>query len=97
MATQLNGIVPCCFTLSGIQIVYLNPSNRSNVDDLRKFRNKEFAHMPRSHLFDRDFQKKLDEVLRKVDELKQELKEKKKELLEKDKELLEEGTKQKKN
>ena len=57
MATQLSGIVPCCFMLSGIQIVYLNPSNRSNVDDLRKFRNKEFAHIQRNHLFDRDFQR----------------------------------------
>ena len=34
----------------------LNPTVQSNVDDLRKFRNEEFAHMPRGHLSNKDFQ-----------------------------------------
>ena len=34
----------------------LNPVVKSNVDDLRKFRNEEFAHMPKGHLSDPDFQ-----------------------------------------
>ncbi|KAL9955411.1 hypothetical protein ACROYT_G036729 [Oculina patagonica] len=34
----------------------LNPLVKSNVDDLRKFRNEEFAHMPKGHLSDPDFQ-----------------------------------------
>ena len=34
----------------------LNPTVRSNVDDLRKFRNEEFAHMSRGHLSNKDFQ-----------------------------------------
>ena len=29
---------------------------KSNVDDLRKFRNEDFAHMPKGHLSDPDFQ-----------------------------------------
>ena len=37
-------------------IYSLNPSIRSNVDDLRKFRNEEFAHMRRGHLSNGDFQ-----------------------------------------
>jgi len=34
----------------------LNPVVRSNVDDLRKFRNEEFAHMPKGHLAYPEFQ-----------------------------------------
>ena len=34
----------------------LNPTVQSNVDDLRKVRNEEFAHMPRGHLSNKDFQ-----------------------------------------
>ncbi|PFX13368.1 Nephrocystin-3 [Stylophora pistillata] len=34
----------------------LNSVVRSNMDDLRKFRNEEFAHMPRGHLSNGDFQ-----------------------------------------
>ena len=34
----------------------LNPVVKSNVDDLRKFRNEGFAHMPKGHLSDPDFQ-----------------------------------------
>ena len=34
----------------------LNPVVKSNVDDLRKFRNEEFAHMPKGHLANRVFQ-----------------------------------------
>ena len=37
-------------------IYSLNPSIRSNVDDLRKIRNEEFAHMRRGHLSNGDFQ-----------------------------------------
>ena len=34
----------------------LNAETRINVDDLRKFRNEEFAHMPRRHLSNLEFQ-----------------------------------------
>ena len=34
----------------------LNSVIKSNIDDLRKFRNEEFAHMPKGHLSDPDFQ-----------------------------------------
>ncbi|KAL9959596.1 hypothetical protein ACROYT_G032931 [Oculina patagonica] len=34
----------------------LNPVVKSNVDDLRRFRNEEFAHMPKGNLSDPDFQ-----------------------------------------
>ena len=34
----------------------LNAVARVNVDDIRKFRNKQFAHMPRGHLSDPEFQ-----------------------------------------
>ena len=34
----------------------LNPVVKSNIDDLRKFRNEEFAHMPKGHLAYPDFQ-----------------------------------------
>ncbi|CAH3136870.1 unnamed protein product, partial [Pocillopora meandrina] len=43
-------------------IYSLNPSIRSNVDDLRKFRNEEFAHMPRGHLSNGDFQNVITKV-----------------------------------
>ena len=33
----------------------LNPVVQSSVDNLRKFRNEEFAHMPKGHLSDSDF------------------------------------------
>ena len=34
----------------------LHPVVESNIDDLRQFRNEEFAHMPKGHLSDPDFQ-----------------------------------------
>ena len=34
----------------------LSPVVKSNIDDLRKFRNEEFAHMPKGHLAYPDFQ-----------------------------------------
>ena len=34
----------------------LNPTVQSHVDDLRKLRNEDFAHMPRGHLLEKDFQ-----------------------------------------
>ena len=34
----------------------LNPTLKSHVDDLRKLRNEDFAHMPRGHLSEKDFQ-----------------------------------------
>ena len=40
----------------------LNPIVRSNVDDLRLFRNEEFAHMPRGHLSDAEFQISIGKV-----------------------------------
>nr|XP_058960257.1 uncharacterized protein LOC131787183 [Pocillopora verrucosa] len=43
-------------------IYSLNPSIRSNADDLRKFRNEEFAHMPRGHLSNGDFQTVITKV-----------------------------------
>ncbi|XP_066030787.1 uncharacterized protein [Pocillopora verrucosa] len=43
-------------------IYSLNPSITSNVDDLRKFRNEEFAHMPRGHLSNGDFQTVITKV-----------------------------------
>ena len=35
----------------------LNPTARSHVSDLRKLRNEDFAHMPRGHLSEKDFQR----------------------------------------
>ena len=35
----------------------LNPTVRSHVNDLRKLRNEDFAHMPRGHLSEKDFQR----------------------------------------
>ena len=35
----------------------LNPTVKSHVDDLRKLRNEDFAHMPRGHLSEKDFQR----------------------------------------
>ena len=40
----------------------LNPVVKSNVDDLRKFRNEEFAHMPDGYLSDPDFQTAIGKV-----------------------------------
>ncbi len=40
----------------------LNPVVQSSVDDLRKFRNEEFAHMPKGHLSDPDFQTAINKV-----------------------------------
>ncbi|KAL9966158.1 hypothetical protein ACROYT_G024184 [Oculina patagonica] len=40
----------------------LNPVVKSNVDNLRKFRNEEFAHMPKGHLSDPDFQLAIGKV-----------------------------------
>ena len=34
----------------------LNPVVESNINDLRKFRNEEFAHMPKGHLANSEFQ-----------------------------------------
>ena len=35
----------------------LNTTVKSHVDDLRKLRNEDFAHMPRGHLSEKDFQR----------------------------------------
>ncbi len=40
----------------------LNPEVRYNVDNLRKFRNEEFAHMPKGHLSNPDFQNAIGKV-----------------------------------
>ena len=40
----------------------LNGTVKSKVDDLRKFRNKDFAHMPRGHLTDAEFQNAISKV-----------------------------------
>ena len=40
----------------------LNPTLKSHVDDLRKLRNEDFAHMPRGHLSEKDFQSVLLKV-----------------------------------
>ena len=40
----------------------LNPAVKTNIDDLRKFRNEEFAHMPRGSLVDADFQNAISKV-----------------------------------
>ncbi|XP_078342479.1 uncharacterized protein LOC144628279 isoform X2 [Oculina patagonica] len=40
----------------------LNPVVKSSVDDLRRFRNEEFAHMPKGHLSDPDFQTAINKV-----------------------------------
>ena len=40
----------------------LNPAVKTNIDDLRKFRNEEFAHMPRGSLADADFQNAISKV-----------------------------------
>ena len=40
----------------------LNPVVQSNVDDLRRFRNEEFAHMSRGRLADGDFQNAMGKV-----------------------------------
>ena len=40
----------------------LNPVVQSNVDDLRRFRNEEFAHISRGQLSDRDFQSAMGKV-----------------------------------
>ena len=40
----------------------LNATIKKNVDDLRKFRNEEFAHMPRGHLTDPEFQYAISKV-----------------------------------
>ena len=40
----------------------LNPTVQSHVDDLRKLRNEDFAHMPRGHLLEKDFQSKILKV-----------------------------------
>ncbi|XP_022810392.1 uncharacterized protein LOC111347409 [Stylophora pistillata] len=40
----------------------LSPTVKSNVDDLRIFRNEEFAHMPRGHLSSGDFQNAISKV-----------------------------------
>ena len=40
----------------------LNPVVKLNVDDLRKFRNEEFAHMPKGYLSDPEFQTAIGKV-----------------------------------
>ena len=40
----------------------LNAVARSNVDDLRKFRNQAFAHVPRDHLSEPEFQSEMAKV-----------------------------------
>ena len=41
----------------------LNPVVQSNVDDVRKFRNEEFGHIPQGHLTDAEFQTSIGKVL----------------------------------
>ncbi|KAK2566308.1 hypothetical protein P5673_009798 [Acropora cervicornis] len=40
----------------------LNSAVRSNVDDLRKFRNQDFAHLPRGHISEPKFQSAIAKV-----------------------------------
>ena len=40
----------------------LNPVVRSNVDDLRNFRNEKFSHVPEGHISDPDFQIAINQV-----------------------------------
>ena len=40
----------------------INAVVKSNVDDLRKFRNEEFAHIPRGHLSDQEFHNAMSTV-----------------------------------
>ena len=40
----------------------LDPTVRSKVDDLRRFRNEDFAHMPHGHLTDTEFQNAISKV-----------------------------------
>ena len=40
----------------------LNPVVRSNVDDLRRFRNEQFSHNPRGYLSSVDFQKAILDI-----------------------------------
>ena len=40
----------------------LNAVVRSNVDDLRKFRNQDFAHLPRGHISEPKFQRAIAKV-----------------------------------
>ena len=40
----------------------LSPTVKTNLDDLRKFRNEEFAHMPLGSLADADFQNTISKV-----------------------------------
>ena len=40
----------------------LNPVVRSNIDDLRKFRNQDFAHLPRGHISEPKFQSAIAKV-----------------------------------
>ena len=40
----------------------LNPVVKSNVDDLRQFRNEDFAHMPKGYLSDPDFHTSIGKV-----------------------------------
>ena len=40
----------------------LNPTIKSKVDDLRKFCNEDFAHMPHGHLTDAEFQNAINKV-----------------------------------
>ena len=64
LATMINGNrVEWDCTMLFYAILYsdsigygLNPVVKSNIDDLRKFRNEEFAHMPKGHLANPEFQ-----------------------------------------
>ena len=40
----------------------LNPVVRSNVDDLRRFRNYQFSHIPQGYVSSGDFQKEISDI-----------------------------------
>ena len=40
----------------------LNPVVRSNVDDLRRFRNYQFSHIPQGYVSSGDFQKEMSDI-----------------------------------
>ena len=64
MEIELNGIVPCCFTPSptvGASNLVVQ-SSVDNVDDITKFRNKEFAPIPQGHLTDTEFENAASKV-----------------------------------
>lgn len=62
--TELIGIVPCffCAILYSNCLNSLSPVVRSHVNNLRIFRDREFAHMPRGKISDLDFKSSISKV-----------------------------------